>query len=84
MPWPTTLTPTNEDIGCKNCAEKTLVRKKITVMNWVVMQDVRIVLLSKKQKILQEWEKKNRIYVLTYIYLIYRTILSVNGITLWI
>ncbi len=29
MPWPVTLAPTNEAIRCKNCAEKTLIGKKI-------------------------------------------------------
>ncbi len=42
-----TFAPMNEAIGRKNHAEKTLVRKqKNTIMIWVVMQDVRIVLLS--------------------------------------
>jgi hypothetical protein len=29
MPWPMTLAPTNEVIRRDNCAEKTLIRKKI-------------------------------------------------------
>ena len=52
MPWPMTLAPTNEAIRRKNCAKKTLVRKKITVTTQGVMKDIRIVLLSKKCKIL--------------------------------
>jgi hypothetical protein len=52
MPWPMTLAPTNEAIRHDNHAEKTLIRKKIIAMIWVVMQDARIVLLSKKCKIL--------------------------------
>jgi hypothetical protein len=47
MPWPMTLAFTNEAIGRQNHAEKTLLRKKITVMIREVIQDVRIVLLSK-------------------------------------
>ncbi len=45
MPWPMTLPPTDKAIRRENCAEKTLIRKKITEMIWVVMQDARIVLL---------------------------------------
>jgi hypothetical protein len=51
MPWPMTLTPINEAIRCENCAKKTLIREKITAMIGVVIQDARIVLLSKKHKI---------------------------------
>jgi hypothetical protein len=47
-PWPMTYAPTNEAIGHDNHAEKNLIKEKNMVMIWVVMQDVRIVLLSKK------------------------------------
>jgi hypothetical protein len=47
MPWPMTLAPTNEAIRCENCAEKNLNKEKNTAMI-LVMQDARIVLLSKK------------------------------------
>jgi hypothetical protein len=43
MPWPMTLTPTNEAVRCENCAEKTLIWKKLTVTIREVMEDVRIV-----------------------------------------
>ena len=43
MPWPMTLAPTNEAIRRENCAEKNLDME---------MKYVRIVLLSKKHKIL--------------------------------
>jgi hypothetical protein len=52
MPWPMTLAPMNEVIRRENPAEKTLIWKKLTVMIRKVMEDVRIVLLSKKHKIL--------------------------------
>jgi hypothetical protein len=51
MPWPMTLAPTNEAIRHENHAKK-LLRKKNTAMIWVVMQDARIVLISKQRKIL--------------------------------
>jgi hypothetical protein len=51
MPWSMTLAPTNEAIRRENCAEKNLnTEKKLTVMIWEVMEDERIVLLSKKHK----------------------------------
>jgi hypothetical protein len=43
MPWPMAFTPTNEAVRRKNHAEKNLDME---------MKDVRIVLLSKKHKIL--------------------------------
>ncbi len=52
MPWPITLAPTNEAIRRENCAENNLDTKKITITIREVMEDVRIVLLSKKHKIL--------------------------------
>ncbi len=53
MPWPMTLAPTNEAVRRENHAEKNLYKeKKFTVMIREVMKDVRIVLLSKKHKIL--------------------------------
>ncbi len=53
MPWPMTLAPTNEAIRPENHAEKNLYKeKKLTVTIREVMKDVRIVLLSKKHKIL--------------------------------
>jgi hypothetical protein len=54
MPWPMTLTPTNEAVRGENHAKKTFIRKKITVKMREVMKDIRIALLSKKRKILQE------------------------------
>ncbi len=58
MPWPMTLAPTNEAVRRENHVKKNLYKeKKITIMIQEVMKDVRIVLLSKKHKILQEWEK---------------------------
>jgi hypothetical protein len=54
MPWPMTLTPTNEAVRRQNHVEKTFLRKKLTVTIREVMKDVRIVLLSKKRKILGE------------------------------
>jgi hypothetical protein len=52
MPWPMTLAPTNEAVRHENYAKKTFIRKKMTVTIREVMKDVRIVLLSKKRKIL--------------------------------
>jgi hypothetical protein len=52
MPWPMTLDPTSEAARRENCAKKNLDTEKITVTIQEVMQDVRIVLLSKKHKIL--------------------------------
>jgi hypothetical protein len=51
-PWPMTLAPTNEAVRRDNHAEKTFVRKKLTVTIWEVMKDVRTVLPSKMGKIL--------------------------------
>jgi hypothetical protein len=48
-----TLTPTNEAVRRENHAEKNLYKeKKSTVTIQEVMKDVRIVLLTKKRKIL--------------------------------
>ncbi len=52
MPWPMTLAPTNEAIRRENCAKKTLIWKKLAIMIWEVIEDVRKVLPSKKHKIL--------------------------------
>ena len=52
MPWPMTLAPMNEAVRRENHAKKTFIRKKITVMIREVINDVRIVMLSKKGKIL--------------------------------
>ena len=52
IPWLMTLAPTNEPIRRENRATKTLIWKKITVTIWEVIEDVRIVLPSKKRKIL--------------------------------
>jgi hypothetical protein len=52
IPWPVTLAPTNEAISCENCAKKSFIQKKLIVTIWEVIEDVRIVLLSKKHKIL--------------------------------
>ena len=47
-----TLSPTNEAVRHENHVEKNLYkRKKLTVLIWEVMKDVRIVLI-KKRKIL--------------------------------
>jgi hypothetical protein len=47
-----TLAPMNEAVRCENHAKITLTQKKITLTIQEVMKDVRIVLLSKKGKIL--------------------------------
>jgi hypothetical protein len=53
MPWPMTLAPMNEAVRHENHAEKILYKeKKSTLTIREVMKDVRIVLLSKKSKIL--------------------------------
>ena len=53
MPWPMTFAPMNEAVRHENHAEKNLDKeKKLTVTIREVMKDVRIVLLSKKRKIL--------------------------------
>ena len=52
MLWPMTLAPTNEAVRRKNHAEENLYKEKKTVTIREVMKDVRIVLLSKKHKIL--------------------------------
>jgi hypothetical protein len=53
MPWPMTLAPTNEAVRRENYAKtKCLEGKKLTIMIREVMKDARIVLLSKKRKIL--------------------------------
>ncbi len=53
MPWSMTLAPTNEPVRRGIYAEKTpLYQKKLTATIREVMKDVRIVLLSKKHKIL--------------------------------
>jgi hypothetical protein len=53
MPWPMTLAPTNEAGRRENHAKKNLYKeKKLSVMIREVMKDARIVLLSKKRKIL--------------------------------
>jgi hypothetical protein len=63
MPWPMTLTPMNEAIELENHAAKKLIIGKITFMIREVMQDVRILLLSKKRKVfMRVGEERNRIY----------------------
>jgi hypothetical protein len=52
MPWPMTPAPTNEAVRLEIMQKKTLIRKKLTVTIREVMKDVRIVLLSKKRKLL--------------------------------
>jgi hypothetical protein len=53
MLWPMTLAPTNEAVRRENHEEKNLYKEKqLTVTIREVMKDVRIVLLSKKRKIL--------------------------------
>jgi hypothetical protein len=47
-----TLAPTNEAVRRGNHAEKPFIREKISVTIREFMKDVRIVLLSKKHKIL--------------------------------
>jgi hypothetical protein len=48
-----TLAPTNKAVRRENHVEKNFYKEKyITVTIWEVMKDVRIVLLSKKHKIL--------------------------------
>ncbi len=51
MPWHMTLAPTNEAIRRESRAKKNLYTQKITVTIQEVIEDVRIVLLSKKRKI---------------------------------
>jgi hypothetical protein len=48
IPWPMTLALTNEAIRHGFCAEKNLDTEKITITIREVIEDVRIVLLSKK------------------------------------
>jgi hypothetical protein len=53
MPWPMTLAPTNEAVRREIMwKKKPLEEKKLTITIREVMKDVRIVLLSKKHKIL--------------------------------
>ncbi len=52
MPWPMTFAPTNEAARRENHVEKNIYKEKITVTIREVMKDVRMVLLSKKRKIL--------------------------------
>ncbi len=53
MPWAMTLAPMNEAVRRENHAEKNLYKeKKLAVTIRENMKDVRIVLLSKKRKIL--------------------------------
>jgi hypothetical protein len=47
-----TLAPTNEAVRRENCVDKKLDTEKNNVMIREVMEDVRMVLLSKKHKIL--------------------------------
>jgi hypothetical protein len=61
--------------------KKTLLRKIITAMIWVVMQDARIVLLYKAQDFVRVGERGIGFIVLAYFLLIYRTS-TVDGITL--
>ncbi len=46
MPWPMTLAPMNEAVRRENHVKKNLYkRKKLIILIWEVMKDVRIVLL---------------------------------------
>ncbi len=47
-----TLAPMNEAIRRENYAKNNFIQKKLTVAIWEVIEDARIVLLSKKGKIL--------------------------------
>jgi hypothetical protein len=52
MPWPMTLAPTNKAIRRENCAKKNLDTEILTITIREVIEDVRIVLISKRHKIL--------------------------------
>jgi hypothetical protein len=62
MPWPMTLAPTNEAVRHENHAEKTFIRKKISVTIREVVKDVRIVSLSKNVRFCESGRRINRTY----------------------
>jgi hypothetical protein len=68
MPWPMTLASMNEAIGCENHAGKNLIKEKNTVMIREVMQDVRIVLLSKSVWFCESRRKGIEFIILAYVY----------------
>ncbi len=53
MQWPMTLSPTNEAIS-REIMQKNLFQEKNALILWGHIEDVRIVLLSKKCKIVLE------------------------------
>jgi hypothetical protein len=60
-------------------------KEKNTIMIWEVMQDARIVLLSKSIRFCESRRIKGiEFTILTCIFLLYRSIPSINGITLQI
>jgi hypothetical protein len=66
MPWPMTLSPTNEAIRCEiHAKKKSFLRKKNTAMIREVMQDARIVLLSKSIRFCESRRKAIEFIVLT-------------------
>ncbi len=84
MPWPMTLTLTNEAIRGDNRAKKTLIGKKYyrnDLGDHARFKDS--ITIKKAQDFIRVGERGIEFIVLTYLLLIYRTS-SLNGITLWI
>ncbi len=62
MPWPMTLSPTNEAVRRENHEEKNLYKEKKPVTIWEVMKDVRLVLLSKSVRFCESRRRISRPY----------------------
>ncbi len=78
-----TLTPTNKAIGQENYMEKILVRKKIPFDQGGYKRCKDSIIIKKGQDFVRVGEKGIMIYCPDInVFLIYRTTLSVNGITL--
>jgi hypothetical protein len=85
MPWPMTLAPTNEAIRGENFAQKNLNKEKkyhYDLGGHARCKDS--ITVEKAQDFVRVGERQIEFTVLTYMLLIYRASLSVNGITLQI
>jgi hypothetical protein len=85
MPWPMTLTPTNEAIRCENWAKKTFIRKKFN------RHDLRgherfedSITIKEAYDFVRVGERGIELMVLMFIFCLIYRISSVNGCTLQI
>jgi hypothetical protein len=83
MPWPITLTPTNEAVRHENHAEKTLIRKKINRHDPGVHERYKdSITIREAQDFVRVGERLIELIVLAFIFCLTYRMSSVNGCTL--